>query len=469
MNDYEFKLTPAYCLFNGAAVIHQHGAEITFMVENPDDEMLQTRLEKAFSQYLENVCKNNDCPEIYKRIPKIEFITGTRIELRKAVSELYESKNPEQNENDELELTDFDSSQKDDEAAAVLLLDSILHEARQNNATDIHIEKNSIKYRVKGKLNNQIVLQKDKASELIQRIKLLSGMNVIEKRRSQDGHFIYGETKPLFIRVSTMAVIGNNREEMEESVVLRILDTSRIPLAISQLGYSFIQYEGIKTLCKEKNGLIIICGPTGAGKSTTAASMLLEIQRENNDSLKIISMEDPPEYLISGITQIQIDEGRHNSYEDALQHVFRQDPDVIMIGEIRDENSAKAAIRASLTGHLVIATLHTGSAAGSILRLENLGIGRKIIGSVIKGVIVQDLNYTNGTVQLIADLALPVYSFAADLKAEMAEIEIEKLFDHMTNFSEVFQKTFNPSNKKKLVPIASMPTLSKQKLRVKGA
>lgn len=465
MKNYEFRLTPAYCLFNGAAVMEQEGARIQFMVENQEDWLLQERLKKAFFQFLENVCKNQDCPEIFKRIPKIEFIAGTRAELRKYVSELYESK---EIENEDISFQDIQENSERDEAAAVLLLDSILHEARENKATDIHIEKNCIRYRVKGKLDNQIVLQKEKATELIQRIKILAGMNVIEKRRSQDGHFIYGENFPLFVRVSTMSIIGSNREELEESVVLRILDTTRIPLSLSQLGYSLIQYEGIKKVCTEKNGLVIICGPTGAGKSTTAASMLLEIQREHNGSLKIISMEDPPEYLIPGVTQIQIDDGRNNSYEDALQHVFRQDPDVIMIGEIRDEESAKAAVRASLTGHLVIATLHTGSAAGSVLRLENLGVSRKIIGSVLKGVIAQDLNYRDGNVQLIADVALPEYSFAAELNSDMSEIEIEKLFAHMTNFNEVFQKTYNPLVKKKVVPVSSV-SFGGKKMKVKGA
>lgn len=467
MKKYDFKLTPAYCLFNGTAVLEQDGAEITFLLENEEDYMLQERLKRAFNNYLHNIRQKEDCPEKYKRIPKIHFRSGNRTDLRKCVSELYE------NTDGFFERADFEDlpDQKDlDEAAAVLLLDSILHEARQKNATDIHIERNSIKYRVKGKLDNRTVLQHEKANELIQRIKLLAGMNVIEKRKSQDGHFIYGEANPLFVRVSCMSIISDDQKELEESVVLRILDTSRIPLSLSHLGFSLVQYEGIKNLCSQKNGLIIICGPTGAGKSTTAASMLLQIQRESLESLKIISLEDPPEYIIPGITQIQIDDSRNNTYEDALQHVFRQDPDVIMIGEIRDEKSAAAAIRASLTGHLVVATLHTSTAAGSVLRLENLGIGRKIIGSVLRGVIVQDLSYPNGNSELLADVAIPDYSFAADINLHMSEDEIEKLFEHMTNYSEVLSNTF----KKRTKPLISVvsPSVSrkrKQNKKVKEA
>lgn len=450
MNRFEFKLTPAYCLFNGAAVLEQNGAEITFLVENDKDNLLQERLIKGFDNFVDNIRKETDCPETFRRMTKVNFIKGNRIELRKCISELYEK-------GDEENITQFENADKKndlDEAAAVLLLDSILDEARNKKASDVHIEKNIVRYRINGKLENQSVLLHDKAVELVQRIKLLSGMNVLEKRRSQDGHFIYGETNPLFVRVSSMSIISEEQKEPEESVVLRILDTARIPLTLSQLGFELLQYESIKRLCQEKNGLIIICGPTGAGKSTTAASMLLEINRQKNDSIKIISLEDPPEYIIPGITQIQIDDARNNTYDDALQHVFRQDPDVIMIGEIRDEKSATAAIRASLTGHLVLATLHTSSAAGSVLRLENLGIGRKIIASVLRGVVVQDLNFTDDATSLLADVALPDYSFAADITTDMSEDEIERLFDHLTNYSEVLSQTFTNRTRKKIIPVS---------------
>ena len=207
----------------------------------------------------------------------------------------------------------------------------------------------------------------------IQRIKFLAGMNVLEKRRSQDGHFVYGETEPVFVRVSTAGVVGSKNIESEESIVIRLLDTKRLPLSMEKLGFNKSQLVKIKELSSNPNGLIIICGPTGAGKSTTAASLLLELEEIRNSSVKIISLEDPPEYIIPGVTQIQIDEKSGNSFSDALMHIFRQDPDVLMIGEIRDENSAAVAVRAALTGHLVIATLHTSTAAGVILRLENLG------------------------------------------------------------------------------------------------
>lgn len=463
-----FRLTPAYCLFNGVAVAEQNGAEIKFLLEDDGNLLLQERLKKAFESYVINMQQKQNCPSSFKKTIKMQFVRGSRHEIRRLVSELYANPENGMHEADENNGT-VESSRADDNAAAVLLLDSILNEARENKATDIHIERNSVRYRLNGKLENQVMLQKDKATELIQRIKLLAGMNVIEKRKSQDGHFIYGSEKPLFVRVSTMAIISQGQENGDESVVMRVLDTSRIPLSLGQLGFSAAQYEGIKSLCSEKNGLIVICGPTGAGKSTTAASMLLEIQKEQNGHMKIISLEDPPEYIIPGVTQIQIDDSRMNTYDDALQHVFRQDPDVIMIGEIRDEKSAAAAIRASLTGHLVVATLHTSSAAGSVLRLENLGISRRIIGSVLKGVIAQDLNYTetvrDGVPSLLADVALPGFSFAADISEDMAESQIEKLFEHITNFAEVITQNFLNRTKRKPLPVfgSSFTSLQGQK------
>lgn len=453
MKNYDFRLTPAYCLYNGAAVIEQNGTEIKFLVEDEKDLLLQERLIKAFENHLDNIRKNEDCPEIYKRLTKVDFQKGNRKLLRKYVSELFEKENPDSFGERKVISEGEREINSGEEAAAVLLLDSILQEAKAENASDIHIEHNVVRFRVNGKLEQHAVLQSEKSVELVQRIKLLAGMNVIEKNKSQDGHFVYGEANPLFIRVSSMSIISENQIESPESVVLRLLDTTRIPLSLSQLGFSLIQYEGIKNLCGEKNGLIIICGPTGAGKSTTAASILLEIQKQQNGKLKIISLEDPPEYVIPGVTQIQIDDSRKNTYDDALQHVFRQDPDVIMVGEIRDEKSASAAIRASLTGHLVVATLHTSSAAGSVLRLENLGIGRKIVGSVLRGVIVQDLNYSAGKAMLLADVALPDYSFAADIGNDMAETEIERLFDHLTNYSEVLSKTFVNRTRHRVLPL----------------
>lgn len=437
MNNFMFKLTPAYCLYNGVAVFFQKGSTITFLMENPNNEILKERLKNAFNNHLYLVRKQESCPEEYRRLTKIDFQKGDRNQLRKCISNLYEQDNQFCSS---LENSKVVEDLKN-EAAAVLLLESILNEARTQGATDIHIETACVRFRVRGKLVKELELEYEKIRELIQRIKLLAGMNVLEKRKSQDGRFSYGNESPLFVRVSTMSVFSKRLNSSEESVVLRILDTSRIPLQLQFLGFNIQQIEIINSLISFPSGLIVICGATGSGKSTTSAAMLLELVKKSNQSLKIISLENPPEYIIPGVTQVQIDDEKEISYQNSLIHLFRQDPDVIMIGEIRDEKSCQAAIRASLTGHLVLTTLHTDSVESSFYRLENFGIERNVLASVLRGIIIQEMNYFNGETNLLADVAVPKENF----KTQICNYgtQIEELFLHITNVNQILKKNFN--------------------------
>ena len=451
MDRFNFKLTPAYCLYNGAAVLEQDGVNIKFLVENLSDTILQERLKRAFQNHIESVLRFKDCPEVFRNLPHVEFISGTRVQLRKCISQLYRAEEKRVREEAELEI-----AKSKREAAAVILLDSILNEARVRKASDIHIEGTCVKLRVKGSLEKLLELQEEKSLELIQRIKLLAGMNLLEKRRCQDGHFIYGNKNPFFLRVSTMSVIGS-KYEGEEAVVIRLLDTERIPLALDMLGFNIGQLEILEKLIREKNGLVLVCGPTGSGKSTTIASLLIELEKQCNGSLKIISLEDPPEYVIPGVTQVKVDASVYaDSFNDALNHIFRQDPDVIMIGEIRDEKSAEAAIRASLTGHLVFATLHTGSAGESFLRLEDLGIERNILSSVLRGLICQELNYIGNDIRLYADVAIPLEKARSGVGEKKTADELEEVFSHFTNFSERFQESVHAFEKRK-PPLVRVP------------
>lgn len=427
---FDFRLTPAYCLYNGAAVLEQNGVNIKFLVENKEDTVLRGRLERAFLNHVGSMQKIKDCPEEFRNLPRIEFVQGTRRQLRTCVSQLYKAEEKSVKEQAEREI---EKSQR--EAAAVLLLDSILSEARLRGATDIHIESSCVRFRIHGQLEKELELQPEKSLELIQRIKLLAGMNVIEKRKCQDGHFIYGSKKPFFLRVSTMAVIGE-KYDGEESVVMRLLDTSRIPLALESLGFNLLQLEKLEELICENNGLVLVCGPTGSGKSTTVSSLLVELEKKASGALKIISLEDPPEYVIPGVTQVKVDE--RNPFRDALNHIFRQDPDVIMIGEIRDEESAAAALRASLTGHLVFATLHAGSATESFSRLENLGLDTGLLFQVFRGAVCQELNYSGGKIRLYADIALPGEGFCLE-KPDL---------QHFTNYSEILKETMENLKKR---------------------
>ncbi len=454
---YDFTLTPAYCLFNGAAVLEQDGAYIKFLIENKNDSLLCGRLSRAFENHVWNIRRFKDCPEVYRRLIKIDFEKASRAQIKNCILSLYKADSEKNSRSDKVE-----SAQTEREAAAVLLLDSILNEARLRKASDIHIENASVKLRVNGGLVKLMELQSEKSRELIQRIKLLAGLNVIEKKKCQDGNFVYGNKNPFFIRVSTMSAIGEVREDSSglissvESLVMRILDTSRIPLALGELGFNNLQLEkigGNKGLCSLVNGLLLVCGPTGAGKSTTAAAMLVEMSKLTNGSIKILSLEDPPEYVIPGVTQIKIDD--ENSFTEALNHIFRQDPDVIMIGEIRDEESAAAALRASLTGHLVLATLHCGSASEAFFRLENLGVDKRLLSQVLKGVICQNLNPMGGKMRLYADVALADDSFGEKAFKALSGDQIESLLEHYTNYSEILKETILELKHRKQLPFYS--------------
>lgn len=431
MGEYDFKLTPAYCLYNGAAVVEQRGSYIRILVDN-NNELVKERLKRAFTNHVNYVLGHKDCPPDFSGLPVVEFVSGNRNQLRKCVSELYETKN----ENSAVfkyagTKTDGSNGQKMekliDDAAAVLLLDTIILEARDKNATDIHIEEKAVKLRINGKLEEYCTLSDEHCEELIQRIKVLGQMNVLEKRKSQDGHFVYGNSEPVFVRVSCVGVVGKGHEGTGESVVLRLLDTHRLPLNLENLGFSVKQHGILEQLCLEKNGIVITCGPTGSGKSTTNAAMLMEIQKKNYGRVKIISLEDPPEYVMEGITQVYIDENNGRGFDEALKYVFRQDPDVIMIGEIRDENTAQTALRAALTGHLVFATVHSSSAEAVISRMVDLGVNEKVFRSVLRGVISQKLNYVEKRVNLLADVS--VYDCHAGE------------FSHCDNYSQVVSKS----------------------------
>ncbi len=293
---------------------------------------------------------------------------------------------------EELSEHDFDfnsllSSDEVADAPVVKLLQSIFEDAAQTNTSDIHIEPDEkvlrIRLRIDGVLNEQILDNIKIASALVVRLKLMSGLNISEKRLPQDGRFsIRFKGKSLDVRLSTLPT------QYGESVVMRILDHSSGLLDLSKLGIPDELLTPFKAFLRNPHGLILVTGPTGSGKTTTLYAALSEV---NHPETKIITAEDPVEYNLPRINQVQINEKIGLTFANVLRSALRQDPDVILVGEMRDSETAEIAIRAAITGHLVFSTLHTNGAIETATRLLDMGVAGYILASALKVIIAQRL------------------------------------------------------------------------------
>jgi type II secretory ATPase GspE/PulE/Tfp pilus assembly ATPase PilB-like protein len=259
--------------------------------------------------------------------------------------------------------------------------------ALATKASDIHIEPEEndvrIRFRLDGLLNEIYTTSFDVYKLLNSRIKLLSGLKISIKQNSQDGRFsiTIGESE---IEIRTSLMPGS----YGESVVMRVLDPNNIKVSYEKLGMEPKLFSVLSHAIQKPNGIILNTGPTGSGKTTTLYAILQKVHGEDN---KIITIEDPIEYHLAGITQTQVEEEKGYTFLQGLRAAMRQDPDVIMVGEIRDTDTAKVAVNSALTGHLVLSTLHTNSAAGAVPRLIELGVNPKILGSALSVVLAQRL------------------------------------------------------------------------------
>jgi len=273
------------------------------------------------------------------------------------------------------------------EAPITKIVAVILRHAIEGRASDVHIEpiedNVKVRFRVDGILYTSLILPKDIQLAVVSRIKILSNLKIDETRVPQDGRFhtVVGGKKIDF-RVSTFPTMGG------EKVVLRILDPSAGLKDFAQLGLQGHNLETLKTNIKQPFGMILVTGPTGSGKTTTLYAILNEL---NQEGVNIVSLEDPVEYYIQGINQSQIRPEINYTFASGLRHILRQDPDIIMVGEIRDEETANLAIHAALTGHIVLSTLHTNDAIGAIPRLVDMGIGPFLLPSSLNLIIAQRL------------------------------------------------------------------------------
>lgn len=285
------------------------------------------------------------------------------------------------------DLSDDEIQTAANDAPIVRFVDAVLYQAIKDKASDIHFEpfehEFKIRYRVDGALYEMEPPPKNLAIPVISRVKILSGLNISERRRPQDGKIqlkIAG--KPIDLRVSTLPT------QFGESVVLRILDRSVVNLDLDVLGINEDVLEKIRDMITRPNGIFIVAGPTGSGKTTTLYSALKEINKVED---KILTAEDPVEYDLEGIIQLPINEAVGMTFDRALRAFLRQDPDIIMLGEIRDIESGQMAVQAALTGHLVFSTLHTNDAAGAITRFVDMGVEPFLITSALIGILAQRL------------------------------------------------------------------------------
>jgi MSHA biogenesis protein MshE len=274
-----------------------------------------------------------------------------------------------------------------EEAPIVKLLQSVFDDATQVRASDIHIEPQEgrlqIRFRIDGVLHLQTEADIKIATPLALRLKLMSDLDISEKRLPQDGRFaIKVKNQRIDVRISTMPT------QYGESVVMRLLNQGGTTLRLDAIGMPHALVEKFRSIVARPNGLVLVTGPTGSGKTTTLYSALAEL---NDVEKKLVTVEDPVEYRLQGINQVQVNDKIDLTFARVLRAALRQDPDIVLVGEMRDQETAQIGLRAAMTGHLVLSTLHTNDAASTPLRLMDMGVPRYMVGSSLQAVLAQRL------------------------------------------------------------------------------
>ncbi len=334
----------------------------------------------------------------------IEPAVSTESEIKKALDVHYSVKTPVQgggtmqevikaldenklgvNEGEEVAVHQLQGMGED--APVIKFVNMMITKAVNDGASDIHVEPEekslNIRFRIDGVLHQQASPPKQFRAAIISRIKIMASLDIAEHRKPQDGRIqLEMANRRIDIRVSFLPTVYG------ENVVMRLLDTGNINLGLEQIGFQDENLKKFRALLDRPNGIILVTGPTGSGKTTTLYSSVSTI---NSPELSIVTIEDPVEYRLPGIRQTQVDMKVDLTFARGLRAILRQDPDVIMIGEIRDAETAQIAIQAALTGHLVLATLHTNNAAGAVTRLLDIGVEPFLLSSSIIGVVAQRL------------------------------------------------------------------------------
>jgi type IV pilus assembly protein PilB len=364
--------------------IEVKGSQIIFATSDPDDHILMKIKER-----------------VVLPMDKIKFVITSETAMRNALSAYYGVtekmeqdagmqeifKDQVKGEGPVEESAVEDENVTEDSAPVIKLVNALISEAVKKNASDIHInpfQKNLVlRYRIDGVLQTQKSPPKGYRNAIVSRIKVMSRMDIMERRAAQDGRIkIKAHNKIIDLRVSVLPTIYG------ENVVMRILDQEGLMLDLSKLGFEPQELEIYREAIQSPYGLILHTGPTGSGKTTTLYSALSTI---NDISRNIMTLEDPVEYQLPGIVQIQINHDIGFDFTVALRAVLRQDPNIMMVGEIRDKETAEIAISAAMTGHLLFSTLHTNDAPSTIMRLIDMGVDPVYVGSAVRIIIAQRL------------------------------------------------------------------------------
>ncbi len=323
---------------------------------------------------------------------KIEIGIAMEEEISEAIAKYYSKDymskaEAKLNEKEAAEINETVSIDEDNKSPSVRLIDRIIENAIRNDVSDIHIEpqKNKIiiRYRIDGKLRKQFEAPKEPLNSMVTRIKLLSGMDIAERRIPQDGKIVINiDKRDIDLRVSILPSVNG------ENLVIRILDKRSFEFTKENLGLTVDDINLVNKITSNPYGMFLVTGPTGCGKTSTLYSILKDLKTEENN---VITLEDPVEYTMDGIVQVNVNNKAGLTFNSGLRSILRQDPDVIMVGEIRDEETATMAIRAAITGHSVLSTLHTNDAPAAIVRLMDMNVPPYLIAASLTGVIAQRL------------------------------------------------------------------------------
>jgi len=373
------ELSPKYLRQYVACPIAVEGTTVTVATADPTNPLLLDDLEQTLSLAIK-LCVAPG-PAI---LEAIERAYGANTALQKIVEGMGSGADRHAEPEDDVDhLRDLAF-----EAPVVRLVNLLIEEALTADASDIHIEPFEdslrVRYRIDGLLYDQEAPPRRLQAALTSRIKIMAELNIAERRLPQDGRIrVTGMGgRRVDIRVSTVPTIHG------ESIVMRLLDRSSVFLPFDRLGFSSPTARAFEMLIRQPHGILLVTGPTGSGKTTTLYAALDKINRAD---LKIITVEDPVEYQLKGVNQIPVRPKIGLSFAAGLRHIVRQDPDVIMVGEIRDLETAEIAIQSALTGHLVFSTLHTNDAPGAVTRLQDMGCEPYLLSSVLTGVLAQRL------------------------------------------------------------------------------